>query len=477
MSLSTKDAYQLFHEGSIAFAEMESNGIRIDVPYLDAAIHRTGNRIEFLTHKLQEDEIYGVWKRKFGQRTNLDSRQQLTEILFGVLRLPFPEGEEFLTSTGRYKSDESTLDKTNIPFAKKFAFLQRVKKAKNTFLEGIRREVVDGYIHPFFNLHTTRTFRSSSDSPNFQNLPIRDPHMGKLIRRAFIPRKGRCLVEVDFSGIEVRIAACYHKDPAMLEYINDPSKDMHRDMAMECYALNTEEWNSLDKANAKQLRYCGKSNFVFPQFYGSAWFQCAPALWSACDGMRLVGPEGKTIKQHLVSKGITKLGLCAPGAIPERNSYAAHIKSVEEDFWGRRFKVYQQWKNDWVEQYRKMGRFTSLTGFTEEGVFSRNDVINHPVQGSAFHCLLKSLVEVRKRIRDSKMQTCLVGQIHDSILADSPVEEVGDYLNIAREVMTVWLPKQWSWIITPLEIEAEVAESSWYEKKQYVEKNGEWTEG
>src|SRR5690606_20675796 len=102
---------------------------------------------------------------------------------------------------------------------------------------------------------------NSSDSPNFQNLPIRNPKMAKIIRSAFIPRSDRhVLVEIDYSGIEVRVAACYHKDPVMIEYINDPTKDMHRDMAAQCYLAPPEQVS-------KQMRYCGKNMYVFPQFY------------------------------------------------------------------------------------------------------------------------------------------------------------------------------------------------------------------
>ncbi|NIS13857.1 MAG: hypothetical protein GWN12_18860, partial [Thermoplasmata archaeon] len=86
-----------------------------------------------------------------------------------------------------------------------------------------------------------RTFRSSSDSFNFQNIPIRDLELARLIRQAIIARSGHRLVEIDYSGVEVHVAACYHQDPTMLEYLEDKSKDLHRDMAMEIFKLPLEE--------------------------------------------------------------------------------------------------------------------------------------------------------------------------------------------------------------------------------------------
>ena len=96
-------------------------------------------------------------------------------------------------------------------------------------------------MHPNFNLHLVRTYRSSSDKPNFQNVPIRDAWLSKLTRKAIRSRPGCRLVEIDYGGMEVAIVTCYHKDPAMVRYIEDPELDLHRDMAAECFKIPIAE--------------------------------------------------------------------------------------------------------------------------------------------------------------------------------------------------------------------------------------------
>src|SRR5690606_34276136 len=137
-------------------------------------------------------------------------------------------------------------------------------------------------------------------------------------------------------------------------------------------------------------------------------------------------------------------------------------------FWDERFPVYRDWKKSWYREYIRRGGFFTKTGFWIQGAYRRNQVINSPVQAAAFHCLLWSLIKLQKRMKKKKMRSKIVGQIHDSIVGDIHKNEVEDYLKMAKQTMTVDLPKAWKWIKIPLEIEAEVApiDGSWYDKKE-----------
>lgn len=463
MKPATKDAYQLLHDGTLALAKVEAAGIRIDERYLKATTERVGRRIDKLRARLKDDkEVYGAWRKRFGTKANLASRPQLAEVLFGCLKVPYPwDGAEAggKTATGRHRTDDETLTASGHPFYRRYLKLMKLEKLHGTYLKGIAREVCQGYLHPSFNLNTVTTYRSSSSNPNFQNVPIRDPEIGALIRKAFIPRKGRVLVENDFGGVEVRIAACYHQDPRMLEYLNDPAKDMHRDMAAQLYKLEPGQVS-------KMARYCAKNMFVFPAFYGSYFVQCAPNLWNAIAKHKLeVG--GVPLGEHLAAQGIRSLGACRPKEEPRPGTFEQHVRRVEEDFWGRRFAAYAAWKKRWHEEYLRRGWFRLKTGFVCQGVYARNDVLNYPVQGAAFHCLLKSLIEVLRRVEKRCWRVLAVGQIHDSILADVPEAELQDYLALVHGVITRWLPRQWPWIVVPLEVEAEVAADNWFGKKQW----------
>lgn len=452
-----KRAFKLFFDGARALAEVEANGIRMDVPYLDKTIAEVESKISTLELQLEDFELAKKWRNIYGVKTNYGSPVQMSKMLFEEMGYQSPE----TTDSGRYKTDEQTLVKLNDPFVNSYLEVKKLQKILTTYLKGIRREVVDGYLHPFFNLHTTRTFRSSSNAPNFQNLPVRNPELGRMVRRAFIAREGRHLVEVDYSGVEVCIAACYHKDPTMVDYIKDKSKDLHRDMATECFCLPASEMidpvDDSDKKRIKRIRYCGKNMFVFPQFYGDWYRDCAKALWGAVNSLDLKLRDGTSLKSHLAKLGFKNL-----------KKYEGHIQRIETDFWEKRFPVYTQWKKDLLSQYWRDRYLVTKTGFVVQGEMRKNEVINYPVQGTAFHCLLRSLSWiVLEELKHRKMNTLIVGQIHDSIVADVPAEELSDFLGLVRYVMTERLPREWDWINVPLDVEAEVAplNGSWADKK------------
>lgn len=464
----SKKSYQLLHEGVQALSIVEANGLKIDEVYLDSAIRKTRRDIERLQERQKESKTFRIWKRTFGRKTNLESNDQLGTILFEKLE----HDPIAYTPTGKPKTDEKSLTAIDSPFVKNYLKIKKLRKALSTYLIGIKREVADGFLHPSFNLHTTVSYRSSSQNPNFQNMPIRNPEIGELVRTAFIARQGRRLVEIDYGGIEVCVAACYHKDPSMISYIEDKTKDMHRDMAMECYKLSQDQVT-------KEIRYCGKNMFVFPQFYGDWYITCAQSLWEAMDIMKLKTADGVPLKKHLREKGIKKLGNLDPKEEPSSNSFERHIRNVEKAFWNKRFPVYSKWKKWWTEKYQKRGWMITKTGFICQGHLERNKIINLPVQGSAFHCLLKSLIViVLRELKKRKMKTMIVGQIHDSIVADVPNEELQEFLCMSNSIMTKKLRKNWPWIIVPLEIEAEISpiEGNWFMKKEWIEENGVWRE-
>lgn len=456
------------HQGAIALAKVEANGIRMDVGYLDKTIEETGKKITSLDKELRTGKVAKKWKKMFGRKTKFGSPDQLGKVLFDGLGYDPPA----FTESGKYKTDEASLSTIDDPFVKDYLELKKLQKVQSTYLKGIRSEIVDGFLHPFFNLHTVRTFRSSSSNPNFQNLPIRNPELGRMVRQAFIPRKNGHLVEVDYSGIEVGIAACYHKDPRMLEYIADDTKDMHRDMATECFLLPAEEMvpqNKEDGKRIKRIRYCGKNMFVFPQFYGDWYIDCARSLWNAAADLELTLRDGTPLREHLRRKGITELGELDPKEKAGWNTFERHLQEVENSFWNERFPVYNQWKKDWVREYFKKGYLKTKTGFICQGPAKRNQIVNYPIQGSAFHCLLQSLIWlVNKELRKHKMKAKIIGQIHDSILADVPAVELDHFLQVVNHVTTVKLLEEYSWIIVPMEIEAEVTplNGTWADKQE-----------
>lgn len=463
MKPSLLEAYKLLERGTLAFAEIEATGIRIDTEYLDRAIRRVTKKIDTLHAELLDDPLYREWQRLKKGKISITSRQQLHDVLTA-------QGHKLdgKTEKGNAKKDDSSLRKLKLPFVDKWLEWDRLKvKVRGTYLEGIKREVVDGRLHCGLNLNTVVTYRSSSSEPNLHNYPIRSPEYGKIIRRCFVPDPGCVLIEIDFVAIEVRVSCCYHKDPTLISYVKDKTKDMHRDMAAECYMIPPE-------LVSKESRYCAKNQFVFPQFYGSVYFQCAPALWDSIGKMKLMAGD-VPLREHLRSQGIKKLGKCDPKESPVAGTFENHIREVEQRFWNERFPIYTRWKEDWYRQYRDRGYFYMKTGFRCSGLMRRNDVLNYGIQGSSSHCKLWALIEIMREIKKQKMGSRVVGEIHDSILGCVPVGEIDDYINMAKEIMTDRLVKEWKWIIVPLEVEVDVADHDWHSKVQWTDKgNGKW---
>ena len=465
--LPTLDAVQLLFDGSMAFAKMEQAGIKIDVDRLDQTIKDVAGRITELETRLRTSDVYATWRKRFRDKANLGSRPQLAEILFDVMKLPYPGGKDNLTATKRYRTDDEILAKVDLPFVKDYQRLMRLGKLKSTYLVGLKREVVDGFVHGVFNLHTVVTFRSSADSPNLQNQAVRDPEIAEILRRCFIARSGRRLVEIDLSATEFKGAACFWSDAGMIEYASNPDKDVHRDQAMDLFCCEAKQIN-------KRMRYLGKNGFVFPTLYGSYYVKCAAAIWEELDGLTM--EDGKTlVKEWLASKGITRLGLCDSRQRPKPGTFEYHVKEVEERFFAR-FPTFAEKKEKWWKDYQKTGAFRMPSGFVCSGNYSRNFLLNSPIQGSMYHCLLKAHIKLQRLIEKKGMKTLLVAQIHDCVLADVPENELQRYLKLAKWCMTDYLRKCWDWLTVPLGIEVDVTpvEGSWWEKAAWHEVDGKW---
>lgn len=464
------EGYKLFHEGVLTLSQIEANGICVDLDYLQHAHEESKTTIKRLKQELTTSDVYKLWRRRYGAKTNLGSRQQLGTILFDVLKLPC----EIMTPSGRYSTDDKLLRGLKHPFVDIYLQLGKQSKAFGTYLKGIEREVCGNLLHPVFNLHIPATFRSSSDSPNFQNQPRRNAEIAKLVRTAFIPRAAnRQLVEIDFKGAEVSNAACYTKDPKLVKYVADPKTDMHRDMAEECYLLTRRDLTAQndskeERLRAKAPRDITKNKFTFPEFYGNWYKAVAKDLWEGMEEMDMHTADGVSLKKHLRRQGIRGMGDCDPEKDPIKGTFEYHIQQVEKAFWGKRFKVYARWKQEWYDDYLERGFFDTLTGFRCQDIMDRKQCVNYPIQGSAFHCLLWCLIRVQKLLKKYHLRSLLIGQIHDSMLLDVLTRELKTVLEIIRQVTMVDLAKHWKWIIVPMIVEAEASPpgKSWYDKKE-----------
>ena len=450
-----KEAYKLLHDGVLALSRVEQQGLRIDVRYIERQERKIDRKIKRLEQSFFETDFYKEWEQS-KRKVNIYSPAQLSTFLYKVKKYKSVKK----TASGGGSTDEEALKLLNIPALGILLEIKKLKKVKDTYLLSIKREQTDGQIHPFYNLHNVRSFRSSSNSPNFQNMPVRDKESMLYVRRAIFPRKGHQLMEVDYGQLEVRIAASYCGDSKLAEDILHG--DMHRDMAVELFKLQKyvpEQHNV--------LRQAAKNGFIFPQFYGDYYKNCADNM--ACTWGKL--PKTRWKSGMGIEIGGTHLSdMLIEQGIRSYTVFENHVQTVESDFWQRRYKAYNSWRNKQWETYKKTGHITSLTGFVFQGIMSRNDVYNYPIQGAAFHCLLWSLIELMKAQTRERWKTKIVGQIHDSILFDVHPDELDYVLPVIQCIMCNDVRQHWKWITVPLEIEADLCpvNASWAEKKPYT---------
>lgn len=431
----------LLREGAEELSIIEGAGIAVDVGYFKKQQAHINRRVEKLRAELLVSAEATRWRDEKGEELNPGSDAQLKELLFGMLGLKSTKE----TGNGNPSTDQETLEKIDTPFCRKIVQMRKLSKLSSTYISNYIDGEVGGRIYPFFNLNKVRTYRSSSDSPNFQNVPKRDEEAQKIIRTGIRPSAGNVLLEVDYSGVEVRISACYHKDEEMLRYIHDPSTDMHRDMAVKIF----KEDEAYIKKH-KHLRQAAKNGFVFPQFYGDYFINCAANIWD--------GWMNAEDKARLKDRGIRT-----------QKQFEDHLRKIEDEFWNRKFTGYTEWKQRTWREYQRKGYIELLTGFRCGGLMKKNDALNYPIQGAAFHCLLWSLIQINRRLRKEKAGTRIVGQIHDSIIFDAvPGELEAGLLPVVKRIMCEDIREHWDWIIVPLDVEAEVSEvdGNWYQKRK-----------
>lgn len=437
------EAFRFFMQGMLALAKVQSEGLPIDMDKVQGLRQDLTARYEAAKKEVMRSREAQEFKRVMDTQLNPDSNQQLVKLLFDILKLTPPDGAR--------NTREDTLEKLGTDFCKSILAMRRWSKMRDTFLEGYVREAVwdepkqQWLIRPFFNLAAgaggdgdggPRTYRSSADSPNFQNIPKRDKEAKKLLRSLFVAPPGWRYIEADYKSLEVMVSASYHHDPNMIRYLNDPESDMHRDTAADMYMRKPEDIT-------KDERTSIKAGYVFSSFYGASYKSCALTMWNSMP---------QTTKDHLRQRGIKTL-----------DQFTEHVRKADWIFWNRRFGTYNRWRHEEWDRYQKDGYVESYTGFRCYGPMTYTEATNRCIQGSGFHVLLQALIWDVSDFDKQYLQSYIVGQIHDALLIlakDNELKQVQEIVhhNGVRRVSHVF-----PWIAVPLVIEADASEpgGSW----------------
>jgi uracil-DNA glycosylase family 4 len=402
-------AYDLFHDGVLTFCDMEESGVNVDVNYYQDASSRLERRLEVLDNKLLRSPEAQTYARKTGKRLNPYSNAQVATLLFKIMGVkPFKA-----TASGKgYSVDQESLQAINIPFTQALLRAKKLRDNKNKYVDGILSWAVDGKLHTNLNLHLVETYRSSSSDPNLHNIPIRDAESMKIVRDGIIPSPGNKILDADYVGHEVRIITCLSGDPELRKTIRSGG-DVHHDWIGE---LELEKYKEY-----KSARRDIKDSFVFPKFYGA-----------------------KGVYHYLVEAGYEHLNEMT-------------VQKAEREF-ERMYGGVMNWHKKLLAFYRSHGYVEMPFGFRRRGYLTYNQIINTPVQGTAFHCIVWSLNRINSVRKEENWETKHPLQIHDDIFFDLYPPEEEHILRVTKRIMTEEILKINKWITVPLEVEFEAAE-------------------
>ncbi|MFH0765967.1 MAG: DNA polymerase I, partial [Calditrichota bacterium] len=370
---------------------MERTGVALDVDLLAAMSQEYAVEMERLA-----GEIY----RLAGVEFNLNSTQQLAEVLFKRLGLPSGRRTKFGFST-----DIDELERL-APAHELPARLLRhrhLSKLKSTYTDALPALVhpITGRVHTSYSQAVAATGRLSSNDPNLQNIPIRTEEGGR-IRKAFIAGEpGWLMVSADYSQIELRIMAHLSGDARLIEAF-EKGWDIHRTTAAWMHDVPPELVTSDMRRQAKEVN--------FGVLYGMGDFGLADRL----------GISRKRAKEF-ITQYFTRFARVKEYI--EETHQSARDKGYVETILGRR---------------RPLGEINSSNFQVRSN--AERIAINTPIQGSAADLIKKAMIDVDRLLREEGFKTRMLMQVHDGLVFEAPPEELEWLKMRVAQVMAEALP-------------------------------------
>lgn len=369
-------------------ADMELEGIRIDVPFLKSL----SNDIEKDIFSLQQ-AVY----EQAGETFNLSSPKQLGDILFEKLKLISKPKK---TKTGQYATSEEILSEL-APKHKIVANVleyRQLQKLQSTYIDALPKEVnsTTGRVHTTYMQAVTATGRLSSNNPNLQNIPIRTER-GQQIRKAFVPRnEDYTLLSADYSQIELRVIAALSGEKNMIEAFLQ-NQDIHRSTAAKVFNVDIQSVTREQRSHAKTVN--------FGIIYGvSAFGLSNQTELSRSESKELIDTYYQTYPQLKVF-------------IDKQIHFARENGYVETILGRRRYLPDINSRNQVVR-----------------GAAERN-AVNAPIQGSAADIIKIAMINIYNLLKDNKLKTKMLLQVHDELIFDVPKNELDFVKPLIKKTM------------------------------------------
>jgi uracil-DNA glycosylase family 4 len=391
-----------YAKGIKTFTNYEQRGINVDMDLLQELKEKWGGRIRDIDVRIGKMPTVKRFVKAHTKPFNIKSTDQQRILLFGNDYFALQPMEGKVTAKKKVAQvDEEVLtflaEEQDSLLAKLLIERNKLHKLVHTYLLNIELYIgADGRLHPDFWLHTTRSFRSSSSKPNFQNFPmhyeIGEDLDASEIRAVFIPSHPDWeLRSVDYGGNEVKGLWMLCRDTQLVIDINE-GLDMHRYWASKLYEKLEDEVTSDE-------RYEAKNKFVFRTFYGGS----------------------------------------AEAAAKDMDLSPFLVENCQRELFDRYPRI-KAWQDRVLRDYEDDGYVELLTGFKSEGPMEREAAINRAIQGTSFHKLLHSCNEVEDL---QGFDTMAIAQIHDDILFDGPKSERDKHTEAVSNIMCN-LPWEWS---------------------------------
>ncbi len=367
-------------------ADMEFTGIRVDPVILRRMSNDFAKKIDQLERQIHE---------LAGQAFNIASPKQLGDVLFGAMGLQ--GGRK--TKTGGYSTGADVLEELSgqHPIIDMIMEWRGLSKLKSTYADALPEAInpKTGRVHTSFSLAGTNTGRLSSSDPNLQNIPIRTED-GRKIREAFIPADGHLLLSVDYSQVELRLAAEMADIKALKQAFHD-GIDIHAATASQVFGVPLDEMTPDIRRNAKAIN--------FGIIYGISGFGLAKQLGISN------AEATEYIKKYLARFPELKTFMDGAKEFARQHGYV-------ETLYGR--KCFVRGINDKNPAMRN---------------FAERQAINAPLQGTAADIMKRAMIALVPALRTAKLEAKMLLQVHDELLFEVPAAQKDATEALVKKVM------------------------------------------
>ena len=390
--LETYKQLKLYNEIEIpllkTLAEMEIEGINLDVKFLKQLSQKTTGELEKITKKIFELS---------GEEFNISSPKQLGEILFDKMKI---SSKPKKTKTGQYSTSEEVLTElaTKNEVVKLVLDFRSISKLLNTYIDSLPKQLhkTTNRIHTEYVQTVASTGRLSSINPNLQNIPIRTPR-GKEIRKAFIAKnKDYFLMAADYSQIELRIIASLSDEQNMITAFKN-KEDIHSSTAAAVFNVPISKVTKEQRSNAKVVN--------FGIIYGVSAF----------------GLSNQTELNRKESKELI-------------------------DRYFEKYPMLKKYMNDQISFARSNGFVETILGRRRylKNINSQNSVvrsaaernaINAPIQGSAADIIKIAMINIQKELSSKNLKSKMLLQVHDELVFDVFKPELNEIIELTKNQM------------------------------------------